>query len=159
MSSDSATPPLVEGHIATGDKGLKADALGFMSNLVIGVASTAPAYSLAATLGFIVVTQGVGVHSPAVLLVSFIPILFVSFAYRYLNRADPDAGTTFAWTTRAFGPWIGWLNGWAIFIADVIVMASLSVIAAQYTYLLLTGTTRTTRRRWSSSAPWSGSPS
>ena len=135
MTSD-AQAPLVEGHIATGDKGLKADALGFMSNLVIGVASTAPAYSLAATLGFIVVTQGVGVHAPAVLLVSFVPILFVSFGYRYLNKADPDAGTTFAWTTRAFGPWVGWMNGWAIFIADVIVMASLSVIAAQYTYLL-----------------------
>ncbi|HKD95271.1 MAG TPA: APC family permease, partial [Gaiellaceae bacterium] len=129
-------PHLVEGHIQTGDKGLKANALGFMSNLVIGVASTAPAYSLAATLGFIVVTQGVGVHAPAVLLVSFIPILLVAFAYRYLNKADPDAGTTFAWTTRAFGPWIGWLNGWAIFVADVIVMASLSVIASTYTYLL-----------------------
>ena len=107
-----------------------------MSNLVIGVASTAPAYSLAATLGFIVATQGIGVHAPAVLLVSFVPILLVAFGYRYLNKADPDAGTTFAWTTRAFGPWVGWINGWAIFVADVIVMASLSVIAAQYTYLL-----------------------
>jgi amino acid transporter len=135
MTSD-AQAPLVEGHISTGDKGLKADALGFMSNLVIGVASTAPAYSLAATLGFIVAINGMGVHAPAVLLVSFVPILFVSLGYRYLNKADPDAGTTFAWTTRAFGPWVGWLNGWAIFVADVIVMASLSVIAAQYTYLL-----------------------
>ena len=122
--------------IATGDKGLKADALGYMSNLVIGVASTAPAYSLAATLGFIVATTGMGVHAPAVLLVSFVPILLVSLGYRYLNKADPDAGTTFAWTTRAFGPWIGWFNGWAIFVADVIVMASLSVIASTYTYLL-----------------------
>jgi amino acid transporter len=136
MTSESATPELVEGHIATGDKGLKADALGFMSNLVIGVASTAPAYSLAATLGFIVVINGIGVKAPAVLIVSFVPILFVSFGYRYLNKADPDAGTTFAWTTRAFGPWVGWMNGWAIFVADVIVMASLAVIASQYTYLL-----------------------
>ena len=136
MTSEARTPVLTEGHIATGDKGLKADALGFMSNLVIGVASTAPAYSLAATLGFIVAVKGVGVHSPAVLLVAFVPIFFVSFAYRYLNKADPAAGTTFAWTTRAFGPWVGWMNGWAIFVADVIVMASLSVIAAQYTYLL-----------------------
>jgi amino acid transporter len=122
--------------VVTGDKGLKADALGFMSNLVIGVASTAPAYSLAATLGFIVLIAGMGTHAPAVLLVSFVPILLVAFGYRYLNKADPDAGTTFAWTTRAFGPWFGWINGWAIFVADVIVMASLSVIAAQYTYLL-----------------------
>ncbi|HEY2311630.1 MAG TPA: APC family permease [Gaiellaceae bacterium] len=139
MASESTTP-LLEGHIATGDKGLKADALGFMSNLVIGVASTAPAYSLAATLGFIVVINGVGVKAPAVLLVSFVPIVLVSLGYRYLNKADPDAGTTFAWTTRAFGPWIGWMNGWAIFVADVIVMASLSVIASTYTYLLFNWT-------------------
>ena len=122
--------------IVTGDKGLKADALGFMSNLVIGVASTAPAYSIAATLGFIVADQGVGVHAPGVLLASFVPMLLVALGYKYLNRADPDAGTTFAWTTRAFGPGMGWLNGWAIFLADVLVMASLSYIAATYTFKL-----------------------
>jgi amino acid transporter len=137
MTSDAGASGLVEGHIATGDKGLKAGALGYMSNLVIGVASTAPAYSLAATLGFIVIVNGVGVHAPAVLLVSFVPILLVALGYRYLNRADPDAGTTFAWTTRAFGPWVGWINGWAIFVADVIVMASLAVIASQYSYDLV----------------------
>jgi amino acid transporter len=118
------------------DKGLKKGAIGYISNVVIGVASTAPAYSLAATLGFIVAVAGVGTHAPAVLLVSFIPMLLVAAAYKYLNRADPDAGTTFAWTTRALGPGTGWLNGWAIFLADVIVMASLSDIAAIYTYKL-----------------------
>lgn len=121
---------------APAGKGLKADALGYASNLVISVASVAPAYSLAATLGFIVAVAGVGVHAPAVLIVSFIPILFVSVAYRFLNLADPDAGTTFAWVTRGFGPQIGWVNGWAIFLADIIVMASLAEIAANYTYLL-----------------------
>ena len=119
-----------------GEKGLRVNAIGYLSNIVIGVASTAPAYSLAATLGFIVAVGGVGVHAPAVLIISFIPMLLVSFGYRYLNRADPDAGTTFAWVTRAMGPQLGWLNGWAIFVADVIVMASLSVIASTYTYLL-----------------------
>jgi len=120
-----------------GEKGLKADAIGYMSNLVIGIASTAPAYSLAATLGFIVIVKGVGVHAPAVLIVAFVPMLFVSLGYRYLNKADPDAGTTFAWTTRAFGPWVGWINGWAIFVSDVIVMGSLAVIASTYSYLLV----------------------
>ena len=85
-------PPASFDPTAPGDKGLKADALGYISNLVIAVASTAPAYSLAATLGFIVAVTGVGVHSPAVLIVSFIPILFVSVGYRFLNLADPDAG-------------------------------------------------------------------
>jgi amino acid transporter len=118
------------------DKGLKKGAIGYLSNIVIGVASTAPAYSLAATLGFIVAVTGVGVHAPAVMLVAFIPMLLVAAAYKYLNRADPDAGTTFAWTTRALGPGLGWWNGWAIFLADVIVMASLSDIAAVYTFKL-----------------------
>jgi amino acid transporter len=122
---------------APGAKGLKANAIGTISNLVISVASTAPAYSLAATLGFIVAVTGVGVHAPAVLIVSFIPILFVSVAYRYFNLADPDAGTTFAWVTRTFGPQIGWINGWAIFLADVIVMASLAEIASSYTFQLI----------------------
>jgi amino acid transporter len=122
---------------APGAKGLKAGALGYMSNLVIAVASTAPAYSLATTLGFIALVSGIGTHAPAVLLVSFIPILFISAAYRYLNLADPDAGTSFAWTTRAMGPQIGWINGWAIFLADVIVMASLSDIASVYTFELV----------------------
>src|SRR5271165_7460695 len=118
------------------DKGLKKGAIGYVSNIVIGVASTAPAYSLAATLGFIIAVKGVGVHAPAVMLDAFVPMLLVASAYKYFNRADPDAGTTFAWTTRAFGPSTGWLNGWAIFLADVIVMASLADIAAIYTFKL-----------------------
>ncbi len=118
------------------DKGLKQGAIGYISNIVIGVASTAPAYSLAATLGFVVAVKGVGVHAPAVLLVSFVPMLLVASAYKYFNRADPDAGTSFAWVTRAMGPVTGWMNGWAIFLADLIVMASLADIAAIYTFKL-----------------------
>ena len=127
---------LASEDFAPGHKGLKSNALGYVSNLVIAIASTAPAYSLAATLGFIVAVTGVGVHAPAVLIVSFIPILFVSVGYRFFNLADPDAGTTFAWVTRAFGPQLGWINGWAIFLADIIVMASLAAIASEYTFLL-----------------------
>ena len=118
------------------EHGLKAGAIGYASNVVIGVASTAPAYSLAATLGFVVAVTGVGVHAPAVLLVSFVPILFVAAGYKYLNKADPDCGTTFSWVTRAMGPHLGWLAGWAVIAADVIVMATLAVIASSYTYLL-----------------------
>ncbi len=118
------------------EKGLKRNAIGFVSNVVIGVASTAPAYSIAATLGFIVADPGVATHAPGVLLAAFVPMLLISLAYRYLNKADPDAGTTFAWTTRAFGPGTGWVNGWAIFLADVLVMASLGYVAAIYTFKL-----------------------
>jgi amino acid transporter len=136
MASASVAAPAAPEPSGVIDKGLKKNAIGYLSNIVIGVASTAPAYSLAATLGFIVAVQGVGVHAPAVLLVSFVPMLLIAVAYKYLNRADPDAGTTFAWTTRALGPATGWVNGWTIVLADVIVMASLSDIAAIYTFKL-----------------------
>jgi amino acid transporter len=136
MATVSAAAPGTPEQEGVMDKGLKKNAIGYLSNIVIGVASTAPAYSLAATLGFIVVVKGVGVHAPAVLLVAFLPMLLVAAAYKYFNRADPDAGTTFAWVTRTFGPITGWMNGWAIFLSDLIVMASLSAIAAIYTYKL-----------------------
>ena len=119
------------------NKGLKKNAITYASSVVIGVASTAPGYSLAAVLGLIVAIGGVGVHAPGVLMVSFLPMLLVAMAYKYLNQADPDAGTTFSWATRAFGPVSGWMGGWAIIVADVIVMANLAQIAGLYTFLLL----------------------
>ena len=129
--------PVRDANIAVADKGLKANAIGYASNLAIGIASTAPAYSLAATLGFIAAVRGVGVHTPAVLVASFVPMLFVAVAYRQLNKVDPDCGTAFAWVTRALGPRLGWMNGWVIFIADVLVMASLASIAARYSFSLV----------------------
>jgi amino acid transporter len=116
--------------------GLKKNAIGYISNIVIGVASTAPGYSIAATLGFVVAIEGVGLAAPAVMLVAFLPMFCIAYAYRYMNQADPDCGTTFSWATRGLGPSWGWLGGWAIVATDVIVMASLSQIAAIYTFLL-----------------------
>ena len=115
-------------------KGLRGGVIGLLSSVVIAVSSTAPAYSMAATLGLIVAV--IGVHSPAMLIVSFLPMLCIAYAFKELNRVDPDCGITFAWATRAFGPTTGWLGGWGIIAADVIVMASLSQIAGRYVYLL-----------------------
>jgi amino acid transporter len=117
-----------------GGKGLKPGAIGLVSSVVIGVASTAPAYSLAATLGFIVAF--VGLQAPIIVILAFIPMLFTAIGYQQLNKADPDCGTTFTWATRAFGPKTGWLGGWGILAADILVMASLAQVAGQYCFLL-----------------------
>ena len=116
------------------DKGLKGGALGLLSSIVMGVASTAPAYSLAATLFFVV--AAVGLKSPSVALLAFVPMLLCSIGYSEMNKADPDCGTTFTWGTRSFGPKTGWAGGWAIVAADVLVMASLAQVAGQYLFLL-----------------------
>ena len=136
MESASVAAPGTPSGAREGEKGLKTGALGYLSNLVISVASTAPGYSLAATLGFIVAVNGMGYHAPAVIIVSFIPMLLIAAAYYYMNRADPDCGTSFTWVTRAMGPRLGWLTGWAIVVADVVVMAALAYIAGVYTFLL-----------------------
>src|SRR5499427_3133303 len=116
------------------DKGLKAGALGLISTTIIATASVAPAYSIAATLVFVV--GAVALQSPAVAVLAFVPMLFCSIGYSEMNKADPDCGTTFTWATRAFGPKTGWFGGWAIVAADVLVMASLAQVAGQYGFLL-----------------------
>jgi amino acid transporter len=133
-SQDPVVPP--PGTVT--DKGLKKNAIGFVSSVVIGVASTAPGYSLAATLGFI--AAAVALQSPAVLLISFIPMFLVAAGYYYMNKADPDCGTSFSWVTKAMGPQLGWIAGWTIVVADVIVMANLAQIAGLYTFELFSWT-------------------
>jgi amino acid transporter len=117
------------------DKGLKSGAIGLLSSIVLGVSSTAPAYALAATLGFVVIA--VGVKAPAVMLLAFIPMWLIAVAYAELNKREPDCGTTFTWAARAFGPRTGWMGGWGIIAADVIVMANLAQVAGSYGYRLV----------------------
>ncbi|WP_432542900.1 APC family permease [Kineococcus sp. SYSU DK002] len=119
---------------ATG-KGLENGALGLWGNTVIGLGATAPVYSLAATLGYVVLA----VHdkAPAMFLVAFVPMLLVAIAYRELNRAAPDCGTTFTWGTKAFGPWVGWMGGWGVAVSAIIVLANVAEISAVYTLRFL----------------------
>jgi len=119
------------------EKGLKTGALGLVSSVVMGVASTAPAYSLAATLFFVV--AAVGVKSPLVAVLAFVPMLLTSIGFAELNKSDPDCGTTFIWGARAFGPKTGWAGGWAVVASDVLVMASLAQVAGQYLFFLIQG--------------------
>ncbi len=132
------TGPDSDAAVATAKgKGLRGGALGLFSGVVVGLASMAPAYSLAATLGLIVASGGgqlSGVKAPAVILISFIPMYFIAVAYQELNEAEPDCGTTFTWASRAFGPFVGWLGGWGIIAAEVIVMANLVEIAGAYSF-------------------------
>jgi amino acid transporter len=135
-TGDTAVDPGSSGSTVE-SKGLKGGALGLLSSVVVGMASTAPAYSLAATLGLIVASGGAllsGVKAPAIVLIAFIPMYLIAVAYQELNKAEPDCGTTFTWASRAFGPIIGWLGGWGIIAADVIVMANLAQIAGAYSF-------------------------
>ncbi len=111
-------------------KGLEADAVGLTSSVIIGLASTAPAFSLAAPIGWLAIA--VGNQSVAVLWVSFIPMAMVALAYRELNRVIPDCGTTFTWATKAFGPRTGWMGGWGLAVSGIIFVANAADIVGIY---------------------------
>lgn len=137
-------------------KGLRPGAIGLVGSVVIGIASTAPAYSLAASLGYVVLVQNgdgiVGVKAPLIMVLAFIPMYFIAVAYSELNKAEPDCGTTFTWAARAFGTRTGWLGGWGIIAADVIVMANLAQIAGSYSYTLVGADSLAASTFWSTVA-------
>ena len=112
----------------------KAEGLSLTQAVAVGINTTSPAYSLAAVLAPMAAL--VGYATPIVLVVSFIPMALTSLAFLYLNRRDPDCGTTFSWTTRALGPIPGFVAGWLITAAGVLVIGSLSETAITYTFLL-----------------------
>ncbi|KJC63239.1 amino acid/polyamine/organocation transporter, APC superfamily [Agreia bicolorata] len=116
-------------------KGLATGSLGLVGSVVIGLASTAPVYSLAATVGFVVLA--VGAQAPIAIVLAFIPMFLTAYAYRELNEAVPDCGTSFTWSTKAFGPWVGWMSGWGVIVAGTIVLANLAQIGSKYFWLLI----------------------
>ncbi|MFD7661862.1 APC family permease [Streptomyces sp. NPDC059788] len=119
----------------TRGKGLSGNSVGLLGSAVIGVSTVAPVYCLTSTLG---PTVGeVGLQTPAVFLAGFLPMLLVAFAYRELNRAVPDCGTSFTWSVKAFGPRVGWMCGWGLVIATIIVLSNLAGVATSFCYLLL----------------------
>ena len=116
-------------------KGLKGGQLGLLAVVVLGISSVAPAYSLTSSLGATVAE--VGKQLPAVFIVAFIPMILVALAYRELNADSPDSGTSFTWTTKAFGPFVGWMSGWGMLAANIIVLSSLAGVAVSFFYVFL----------------------
>lgn len=116
-------------------KGLSAGSVGLIGAIVIGISCIAPAYTLTAALGPTV--SEVGTQVPAIILLGFIPMLLVAFGYRELNRRMPDSGTSFTWAARAFGPWVGWMAGWGLVAATILVLSNLAGIAVDFLFLLI----------------------
>lgn len=125
----------MNGNPEVSGKGLAAGKVGLMGAVVIGISCLAPTYTLTSGIGPAI--SAVGVFVPAVLILGFIPMLLVAFAYRELNNRAPDSGTTFTWATKAFGPWVGWMGGWGLIAATILVLSNLAAVAVDFFYLLV----------------------
>ena len=79
---------------------LRANSLGTLESLIMGIAGAAPAISIEATAFTIIGIAGI--FSPASILVSGLIMFGIAWAFIHLNRLEPNAGTSFAWVSRIF---------------------------------------------------------
>ena len=115
-------------------RGLQANVLGTFDTVVMAVAGSAPAYSLAATTAVLV--AAVGLASPAALLYCAIPMLGIALAFSYLGRIDVNAGASYSWVGRTLHPFLGFISGWALVISATIFMVAGSLPAGSMTLAL-----------------------
>jgi amino acid transporter len=121
---------------ATGtNPGLRAGALGFAESVVMGVAGSGPAYSVAASTATLV--GAVGARAPASLLYCGLIMFGIVFAFRHLNRLSVDAGASYAWVAAIFSPALGFFAGWALIVSTALFMVSGTLPAASATLKLL----------------------
>lgn len=117
------------------NKGLARGKIGTFSGAILGISCVAPGYTLTASIGLIVAS--VATKTPAIFIAGFVPMFLTAYAYRELNRDAPDCGASFTWSTRAFGPYVGWMCGWGMVIASIIVLSNLAAVAVEFLYLFL----------------------
>ncbi len=104
---------------------LKADSLSFFESIIMGVAGSAPGFSIAVAISGLLATAGL--FSPDAVLIFALPMLGVALAYKGLNRRFANAGAAYEWTKIGFGRLFGYFSGWALLIASMVFMVTGSV--------------------------------
>jgi amino acid transporter len=104
---------------------LKANSLSLFESIIMGVAGSAPAYSIAVAIAGLLGTAGT--VAPNALLIFAIPMLGIAIAYKGLNKKMPHAGAAYEWSRQSFGSFFGFFSGWAPLIAAMVFMVTGSV--------------------------------
>ncbi|MFF4842728.1 APC family permease [Streptomyces collinus] len=115
-------------------RGLQANVLGTFDTVVMAVAGSAPAYSIAATTAVLFGT--VGLAGPAALLYCAIPMLGIALAFSRLSRIDVNAGASYSWVGRTLHPFLGFVSGWALVVSATLFMVAGSLPAGAMTLAL-----------------------
>jgi amino acid transporter len=101
---------------------LRTGALSFFESIIMGLAGSAPGFSVATTAAVLLATAGtVSVNA---LLIFAVPMLGIAIAYKGLNKEKPRAGAGFDWTTESFGALWGFFSGWAVLVATLVFIVS-----------------------------------
>jgi amino acid transporter len=97
---------------------LKADAIGVAQATVIGMATSAPAATVAISLAVIAATTAYS--SGLILLIAAVPMLIIANAYRRLNLWNANCGASFEWVGRAISPYLGFITGWLMMVTYIV---------------------------------------
>jgi amino acid transporter len=116
---------------------LRHDELSLFDATAVAVSSVAPAYSIASTMSAVFLIAGIGLASPAIIIVSFIPVLFIALSYFHLNRRNPNCGASYSWLSQVVHPSIGWINGWVQVWASILFCTTAPLLAGGYTLQFL----------------------
>lgn len=127
------------------EKQLAANSLGIGESIIMGLAGSAPAFSIAAATAALV--SSVQTLAPASVLYCGIIMFGITLSFIHLNRMRANAGASYAWVSSIFGPSLGFFSGWALLVASALFMVSGSVPAATATLLLIAP-------QWVESLPW-----
>jgi amino acid transporter len=105
---------------------LEPNAIGVAQDTIIGLASSAPAATLAATLAALAATAAYG-GGPVIILCG-IPMLILANCYRRLNLWNANCGASFEWVGRAINPYLGFLVGWMMLAGCLVGTISVVVV-------------------------------
>jgi amino acid transporter len=91
-------------------------------DVVIGMATSAPAVSVGLTLAALALATAYG--SVVIVLITAIPMLIIANAYRRLNLWSANVGASFEWVGRAISPDLGFMTGWLMIAGNVVATVS-----------------------------------
>ncbi len=123
-----------QGEHVSERKGLAGNSLGVFESAVMGIAGTAPAFSVAVTSATIV--AAVGVLSVASIFFCGLIMFGIMLAFIHLSKITPHAGAAYAWVGHVFGRKWGFFAGWGLLVASVFFMVSATIPAATSTLVL-----------------------
>jgi amino acid transporter len=112
-----------------GKHSLRGGVLGVFESSIMGLAGSAPAYSIAATTFTLAAVVGLG--APAELIYCGIAMFGIVYAFKYLSAHDPHAGASYSWVRNGIHPALGYLAGWSLVTASLIFSVSATLPASQ----------------------------
>ncbi|MGA7908481.1 MAG: APC family permease [Candidatus Sulfotelmatobacter sp.] len=115
------------------DGHLKANALSLGDAIILGLASSAPAQTMAVALPALIASNYAGLLPIACV---FVPMLGIALGYQRLNRWDQSAGATYTWVSKALHPYLGFVAGWMILMYYTLGTISMTMPAGTYTLQL-----------------------